>query len=210
MTLTETDRRVVSEDVRHRGKIVLRTAARATDHVADERERQTEAMLLPADILGGDESIIFVVKPSRWFVLFDAANWAIAALSVVACATWFADFLSVSEPQIMSVALAVLALRVGMAILRWASRFYVLTNRRVMHIRGVMNPEIRKCLLVRVRNTSVTASFPEAMTGLGTISFAKTDANDEVDRWDCVANPKAVHAEIRKAIERAIDCQPHI
>ncbi len=184
-------------------------AARSTDQLAGEREA-AESLLLPADLLGGDESVIFAIKPSLWFIVFDSANWAIAGLCLIACASWFAELVTLSESQFMSVVLTVFALRVGLALLRWVSRSYVLTNRRVMRLRGVLKPDIFECPLVNIRNTTLTASFPESLTSLGTITFIIASPEDRLGLWRNVANPQYIHTEVRKAIERAIDCQPHL
>ncbi len=186
-----------------------RAAARSSESTVTERD-VTDAMLLPADLIGGDETIIFAIKPSPWYIVFDSANWVIGSLCLVACASWFAEFVRLSESQFMSAVLTVLALRIGLALLRWVSRFYVLTNRRIMRVRGVHKPDVFECPLVNVRNTNYTTSFPEALTGLGTLNFMIHNPEDRMGRWKNVKDPEYIHTEVRKAIERAIDSQPHI
>lgn len=184
-------------------------SARSGDQAVAERD-VAEAMLLPADLLGGDESVIFAIKPSPWYIVFDSANWGIVALCLIACASWIADIVRLSEKQFMSAVLAALALRVGLALLRWVSRFYVLTNRRVMRVRGVHKPDVFECPLVNIRNTNVTTSFPETLMALGSIHFIITTPHDRRAHWQNIKDPDRIHAEVRKAIERAIDSQPHL
>ncbi len=187
-----------------------RTASARPSNDAVAESKAADAVLLPADLISGDETIIFAIKPSLWYVVFDSTNWVLAALCMIAGASFWADSFNLSEPQFMSAVLAVLSLRIGLALLRWVSRFYVLTNRRVMRVRGVSRPDIYECPLVNIRNTTVTTSFPEALTRLGTIKFVTTDPADSLRVWRAVADADNIHNQIRKAIERAIDCQPRI
>ncbi len=170
-----------------------------------------DVALLPKDLIGGDESIIFAIKPSMWFVVFDSANWAAATLLVIALSHWIAGAVpGLSELQLLTGMFGALAARVAIAILRWVSRFYVLTNRRVMRIRGVARPDVFECPLVNIRNTAVVAGFLESFPKLGTIRFVDSAPEGRTDHWINVASPHEVHAEIRKAIRRAKDCQPHL
>ena len=59
-------------------------------------------------------------------------------------------------------------------------------------------------------NTTLTTGFPEALTGLGTITFIIIEPTDRLGVWRNLADPEWVHTEVRRAIERAIDCQPHL
>jgi hypothetical protein len=92
-------------------------------------------------------------------------------------------------------------------VVRWAPRWYVLTNRRVLDIQGVRSPRIWSCLLTEIRNTYLNASPPEKLTGLGTITFVTDHPDEPPCHWRSVAKPEEVHAKIRRAIENAIDQQ---
>ncbi len=172
---------------------------------------KAEVALLPRDLIGGDETIILAIKPSLWFAVFDSANWIAATLMIIVCSTWISRLLpGVSEPQLLSVVLAALGVRIGVALLRWVSRFYVLTNRRVMCIRGVLKPDVFECPLVNIRSTSITVSFHESFPLLGTLSFVISELPVRNAAWRNIAHPNDVHAEVEKAIRRALDCQPHL
>ena len=91
----------------------------------------------------------------------------------------------------------------GFAILEWASRLYILTNRRVMRIRGVFNVNLFECSLLKIENTDVTLSWFERLFGLGTVSFATAGTGPYETSWTCVARPLEVHEQVRAAINRA-------
>jgi hypothetical protein len=93
-----------------------------------------------------------------------------------------------------------------MALLQWVSRVYVLTNRRIMRIRGVFRASVFACPLVKVINTGVTTGPHERLTRLGSIWF-NTGSDPSAGTWHHVARPEEVHAQVRRAIERALDHQ---
>ena len=185
------------------------SAASSTEAPTAPPLTRTEPIALPLDLLDGGEIIILAIKPSLWFVLFDSIKWIVAAAVVIggwalAGNTWarFSDTLAAQ------LTLLVVATRLGVAVLRWVSRFYVLTNRRVMRIRGVLRPDVRDILLPRVINTRLTQALHEKITGLGTLHFAADKPLPSDCAWRNIARPEEVHAEVRRAIERALDHHP--
>ncbi|MCB9850260.1 MAG: PH domain-containing protein [Phycisphaerales bacterium] len=170
-----------------------------------------EALPIAADYLDQGEIVLLAIKPSPWFVLFDSTRWLMvgAALLVLSAlpSLRLADLSGESVAQLGAV---VIAGRLGIAFLRWASRFYVLTNRRVMRLRGVFRPDILACPLVAIRNTRVHRRLHERATALGTIRFFFEDSSTTEHDWREIARSDSIHAQVRRAIERAIDSQPHI
>lgn len=184
-------------------------AAPAAPSIA--KARPAEVLMLPEELLGGDEIIVLAIKPSPWFILFDSIRWVVAAAALVAGASWIGELLpSVSETQLMSGVLAAVSLRIGLALLRWVSQVYVLTNRRVLRLHGVLRVQVEECRLVHVRNTAVLVGFGEALTKLGTLQFASVEQGGHMPPWRNLAGPHEIHRQVRRAIERALDLQPHI
>jgi hypothetical protein len=95
--------------------------------------------------------------------------------------------------------------RLAAAIVYWLPRWHVLTNRRVIDVSGVRTPIISACPLTDVRNTFLRANNIEKMTRLGTILFVTDRADDPPRCWESIADAEAVHTEIRRAIESALD-----
>jgi len=164
-----------------------------------------DKVAVPADLLDGGEVVILAIKPSLWTVLFSSFQWLLGGAVIVAFGRWFAPGWIANAVLVQSV-LAVIALRAGFAVMQWVSRVYVLTNRRVMRIRGVFRADVFACPLVKVINTGIAVAPHEALTRLGTIWF--NTGQDTVDgSWYHTARPHEVHAQIRRAIERALDHQ---
>ncbi len=169
-----------------------------------------ELVRLPVNLDGG-EVVILAIKPSAWFVLYDAAWWLVLAFFVAGTSGWVSNAVSwASAALLIKLALVGATLRLGVAVLRWVSRFYVLTNRRVMRIRGVWKVDVFACSLLNVRTTKLTAQPHERLVGLGTLRFNVDPPSDADGSWYSLRHPEDVHAEVRRAIKRAIDFQPHI
>ena len=159
--------------------------------------------LLPAHLLDGDEIVILAIKPSLWFVVFMSARWVAGMLLVVLLAGWLGrSVLYLSTPMIVQGAVALAGARVGFALLQWVSRLYVLTNRRIMRLRGILNIDLFECQLTKIQNTYLTLAWYERLTGLGTISFATAGTGGIVVSWTNVNSPLELHERVRSAIQR--------
>jgi len=169
-----------------------------------------QAVPISPEYLDGGEIVVLAVKPSPWFVLFDAARWLIVAGILLVVSVVPGLRLGGLSPETVAQLAGVLAVgRLGVAVLRWASRHFVLTNRRVMRLRGVLRPDILACPLVHIRNTRVHRRIHERACKLGTIQFFFEQAPDGDLDWREIARADKVHEQVRRAIERALDSQPH-
>jgi hypothetical protein len=157
--------------------------------------------LVPARLLNGGELVILAIKPSLWYIPIWSFRWILAMGLVVGLALW-------SEPRwtpttskvVMQAAIVLLLLRVGLATLQWVSRLYVLTNRRLMRIRGILNVDIFECQLPKIQNTFLRLSWYERLLRLGSIDIATAGTGVVEATWHNVPRPLEVHEAIRKAI----------
>lgn len=164
----------------------------------------TQADLLPAQLLDGDEIVIFAIKPSLWFVLFTSVRWLIAMTVVIVLTGWLGPRLpSVDTPLVIKAAMALAAARLGFALLQWVSRLYVLTNRRIMRLRGIFNVDLFECQLSKIQNTNLTLTWYERLAALGSISFATAGTGGIEASWVNINNPLEIHERVRSAIHRA-------
>lgn len=154
--------------------------------------------------LQGNEIIQFATRPSGWFIALVSGQWVLAmgllaaalALAMRGGWTW--------EGQLAFQAIiGVAALRVGIATLQWASKLYVLTNRRVMRFRGVLKPELAQCPLAKIGKADLRADLIQRLLRLGSIDLTPTDANAAVLRWEHLAHAAAVHEMLLRAMRKA-------
>jgi uncharacterized membrane protein YdbT with pleckstrin-like domain len=158
--------------------------------------------LIPAHLLDGGEIVVFAIKPSLWFIVLVSAWW-IAGTALL----WVAAMLAANSLTLplMQLAVALLVARLAWATMQWSTRLYVLTNRRVMLIRGVFTVELFECPLTRIQNTWMTLSPAERILRLGSIhmSTAAGAGAGGVATWQTVPRPLEVHEKLRSAIARA-------
>lgn len=166
----------------------------------------TKWATLPGGVIAGGEIIIFAIKPSMWRPVFDSAPWLVTGFLLAVLLTMLrTPFPGLSLTATAEAALLLGFARLGYAVVRWVPTWYVLTNRRVIDIRGVRSPRIWSCALLDIRNTYVNASQPEKLAGLGSISFVTARKDEPPRTWRSIASPDEIHTRVRRAIENAID-----
>jgi hypothetical protein len=161
--------------------------------------------LVPAELLDGGEIIIFAVKPSLWFVLLKSARWLLGMVLTILVAEWVGEAaFPLSKGTLIQGAVALGGARVGLALLQWVSRLYILTNRRIMRLTGIFNIDLFECQLTKIQSTFLTMAWYERILGIGTISFATAGAGGGIEvSWVHVNDPLELHERVRAAINRA-------
>jgi len=158
--------------------------------------------ILPAHLLDGGEVVHFAIKPSAWFVLLVSLRWMAVALFLASLAG--ADLIAPAyRVYVLNVAILVAGTRLGWATIEWVSRLYVLTNRRVMSIRGVFKVQMFECTLERIQNTYLTLGLSERLVRVGTVTFQTAAGEGGTGSWQSVARPLEVLEKLREAIDRA-------
>lgn len=158
-----------------------------------------------AAVLDDNEIVQFSIKPSLWFIV--AVSYKVVLVAVLLCGlTWIAGQQSALGPwanSVMSFWMALGAARVAVAALQWASRLYVLTNRRVLSFRGVFHVRCAQCLLSAVSVVEKRESWCARWMPLGHLAIAPASEAMDVVRWDFVAPVDEVHDLVVQAIRRA-------
>jgi hypothetical protein len=152
------------------------------------------------------EIIILAVRPSGWFIVL--MSWpllagvaAVAAISLVA-RTW--PGYDVDGRMVTLVCAAVGTLRIAVACFQWQGRLYILTDRRVMRIKGVFREDCYQCPLRNIREVHLSSTLPERIVAVANLLFQRTDAKAVPDAdWLCLANPREVQQAVQEAMRRA-------
>lgn len=156
------------------------------------------------ELLDGDEIIQVSIKPSLWFIPLASFD-AIVPLALVAAA--LAVVTRSSSSPLVTVAFQVLAalaaLRLGIATLQWASRLYVLTNRRVMRFMGVLNVHVTEARLAQISAVDLHVRWYGRWVSLGSILMRSEDATTAALAWDDVARPHEIHELVLRAVRKA-------
>jgi membrane protein YdbS with pleckstrin-like domain len=158
-----------------------------------------------ASVLQGNEIIELSIKPSMWFIVIKSARIVTAmvafslGIAILAHGHW-----PPSAVTAVSLTLCIAVLRVGLATLQWASRLYVLTNRRVIVFRGVFSVEADDLLLERIGQLTLDVAPYQRVLGIGSIIMRSADDDPAARRiWKHVANPGEIHRKLCRASEEA-------
>jgi hypothetical protein len=160
-----------------------------------------------AQLLGDGELVLLTVKPSAWFIpLTSVRTLAILALASVGGHYLGRAFPMGVGPRTIEVVCGFLALaRLAVACAQWAGTVYVLTNRRVLRIRGAIKVSIVGCLLTEIRHTALlTTGLIERFGKIGTLFFQADQGNLIGGEWLHIARPAEILEAIDKAAGRAI------
>ena len=160
--------------------------------------------LVPANLLGDNEIIVLAIKPSGWFVL--TASVPILAAAVVAAAAaividLYHDF--APAQAVISFCAAVAFARAVLACWQWVGRTYVLTNLRMVCVRGLINVDVKAVGLTDVHEVVLSPSVPERLVGIGSIYCLSAAGASPGLAWSAVARPREVHEIVDQAIRRA-------
>ena len=189
-------KRVKPSDPRHLAEDLTGTGA---DDIAARA-----AGMLPAELLQPGEVIILLLKPSAWFILLAPLRTLTAIIVVGLIAETINSYLAldISRQSIILGTLALLLLRVFWQFLEWLSRVYVLTDRRVVTVAGVLRIGVFETPLQKIQHTNMVLSLRERLFGLGTITFATAGTAAIEAFWLMLANPLEVHQKVVQTINR--------
>lgn len=161
---------------------------------------------VPVHLLDGGELVLLTIKPSMWYIVFRSFRTLLAVAMVIALSyplSHALDPLGLSQRLLVRIAIGVAGVRLLIATLQWVSRLYVLTNRRIMRIRGIFNVDIFECQLTRIQNLFLRFAIYERIFGLGTIGFATAGTGGVEASWENINYPLEVHERVRAAISKA-------
>ncbi|MBS3734367.1 MAG: hypothetical protein KGY99_05515 [Phycisphaerae bacterium] len=158
--------------------------------------------LVPSRLLDDGEAVILAIKPSGWFVLL--ASWpAVVLAGLLAAGVSFAGgSLGVAQPAAVLACAAAALLRLVVACLQWLARIYVLTDKRVMRIRGVLRVDVVQCALKNIDRTELIAGRGERFFALGTLVFDAENLEPAEAAWTNVARPDEVKRLVDDTIQR--------
>ena len=152
------------------------------------------------DIIQGGEIVILDLRPHVGSILLRALP---IVLAIVALALVSEMWLTLQPGRIVSVSGALIALVLAVYAVDWALTRYVLTDRRVMVIRGgsgFTGRIITEALVPAVHRLSLEHSMRESILGLGTLVFIP-DHGERIG-WEMLGRAEDVYAIARDTVER--------
>ncbi len=180
----------------------------ATEHATENAtpvSREMVAAVVPQHILHGDEIVLLLIKPSLWFIVLTSFRFLLAT---VLAGSLFLHFGFGSSgwvsPQNIAAATTLLCIgRLIWALLVWTSHIYILTNLRILTIKGVLNVNVFGAPLRKIQRTVLYKSLLLRILGLGTIGFATAATTGFDSTWVMIPRPLQTHEQIVAAIQKS-------
>ncbi len=163
------------------------------------------AVAIPAKLIQDGEEVVLALKPSGIFIFLVSVPFAIGAIALAVAAHVLDQMISlpVSVQTITAFCAAAVVARLLVACTQWLSHIYVLTNRRVIRIRGALHVHLFECPLTHVQNTSLSLPLIERVFGVGTLLFATAGTSSHEAAWIMIAKPVEVQEVVAEYIRRA-------
>jgi len=183
----------------------MRRPAFMTPAVADSPPAPARvAEAVAEDFMAGGEVVILAVKPSMWSTVFDSAPWLVTSVVLaIVVLSMGAPLAGVSARLTAQFILLAGLARLGIAVLRWVPSWYLLTNRRIMDIRGVRTPLVSSLFLTDIVELDASASLSERMVSTGSVVFVPGLDGQAPRVWRAIPDHLDVHDRVRRAIREA-------
>jgi uncharacterized membrane protein YdbT with pleckstrin-like domain len=164
---------------------------------------QAAAMLPPQAIEPG-EIIILLLKPHWLFIILAPLPTLVGLVLLTVLATMLNNFFfdGLYRREVLLIGLVAIALRLFWQFIEWLSRAYVLTDRRIIRVRGVLRVSVFETPLTQIQNTEVSRIVREQLFGLGTIIFSTAGTAVPEAFWEMLARPFEVHQKVVQTIRR--------
>ncbi len=168
------------------------------------------------ELLGNDEAIVFQTR-QHWFLLFaqvltEAVLLALLLAAVLVLPQAFPQMGAVmTVVQLGSVALAIILIISALGdYLRWAREEFIVTDRRVIQLRGIFTKNILDLSLEKINDIQMSQSVFGRMFDYGTIEIL-TASEQGINRMDRIAHPlqfKKAMLDARSRYDRYLDRSP--
>ena len=177
---------------------------RAEEVSGEEVDSVRAATMLPAQLLQPGEIIVLLLKPSPWYILLMPLR-SVAVLAILTLALLVVNGhwdTGISNREFVLLGVVLIGLRLTWQFVEWLSRVYVLTDQRVIRVKGVLKVAVFECHLGQIQQTDLLFSLRERPFGLGTIGFSTAGTGSTDAFWLMIARPLEVHQQVVAAISR--------
>lgn len=187
---------------------MTRTKPNDTSHNAEldheHTHGQPNAAILPAELLQPGEVIILLLKPSLWYLLLAPLRTLLMIVLLSFAVFYLCDYVSlpISKHDVLIAGGGLFGLRVFWQFLNWLSRIYVLTDQRVIRVKGVFHVEIFEAPLKKLQHTQMTFLVRERIFGLGSIHFSTAGTDFTEASWEMINHPLEAHQTIIRTMNK--------
>jgi len=191
---------------------MVTTETRQARHMAEAEPENVPiddartAALVPEQLLQPGEIIILLLKPSPWYILL-ASLRSLTIILLLYLLAWslreeLLEWVGLRPGDLIVLALAAAGVRLFWQFLEWLSRVYILTDRRVVRIKGVIRVYVFEAPLKQIQHTTLYFSLRERFFALGTLGFTTAGTGMVEAYWIMVAKPLEVHQKVTQTLQR--------
>lgn len=151
-----------------------------------------------------DERVVLSLRPSPLFILIRAFWPVVGIIALAVIVRLVASALDASRLRavVLWYAGGVVVLVLVWQLLEWLSRLYILTERRLLAVAGIVLQNVADVPLRNVRNVVLVRRFTERVLGLGTLGAATAGTDTYELVWLQLAQPEQILARVRAAVDR--------
>jgi uncharacterized membrane protein YdbT with pleckstrin-like domain len=188
---------------RHLGRWRSPATELATNSGPDAVSPELVQAMVPQQMLHEDEVVLLLTKPSLFFIIFDSALFVAVALIVGSIGAQLAVGSEHVSPRLVATASGIACIaRLVWSLLVWSSHVYMLTNHRVVTVKGVLNVHVFQAPLRKIQKTELYRPLLQRLVGTGTIGFATAAASGIESTWVMLARPIETHEKVVAAINK--------
>lgn len=158
------------------------------------------ALRRPMEMLHDNEIVIMMLRPSLWYVPAVSARLTLIILLAAFLIDRTGAAARVFDAQsLWSVTGLLVAVRWAYAMINWISQLYLLTNHRIVTIRGAVKVDIFQMPLCRITEARLLNTPPQRWLNVGDLGFATGGDILPQGQWVWVSNPERVRQQIMAA-----------
>jgi uncharacterized membrane protein len=132
-------------------------------------------------------------------------RWALAGLLILTVALFLMFKPDFEAVGVLALLIALAPLAEGVRIFAdWLNERYIITNRRVMEVKGIINKHVRDSALEKVNDVELDQSVVGRMLGYGTVQII-TGSDIGINMFRRISNPVRFKREMLNAKERLSD-----
>lgn len=121
-------------------------------------------------VLADEEDVLLIARP-HWFVLLSKTLlWIVLFVAVIAWAIWLRVVVSPYWAWVLPLAIIPLVFWIWEHMV-WSNQMHVITDRRVIQMKGVFNKEVSDSILDKLNDVKTDQSFLGRIFGYGDIEI---------------------------------------
>lgn len=148
------------------------------------------------------ERVIVSIKPHPLFIVLVPLGAVLLSIVLVWAGLWATSLagLTLRTGLVWTLLVLLIVLRLLWQTLEWLARSYVLTEKRVIRLGGVLRRYGADLPLTRLQHVTMFQSIRERIFGLGTIGFSTAGTGGSEAYWIMVARPRELLQTVRDAV----------